>query len=312
MILAPTPAYMVNGEKSRTVCLYDGTVGYFSEEHLPYALSALGVLMLISFPPPLLLGFYQTSWFQKCLNCCQKKKQIIISFTNAFQGCFKNGTDGTHDCRFFAGIYFLLRIVIFSLYAFITNYYVLYFIFQMVLIVTCGLFIIFRPYKCDLFNLLDPLLLLLYINITSAAVQNMIATTLPKDPLANTIYLYVSLFIPMLYVFVYLGVWFVKRMRNLWRYRQPPQQLPQLNRRVMSHSDDQPSSIPFSPREVVIDDEDQFDQPYIMQGVIEPCVRHEEDTFEESVRESLEYISEGDTTPLTRTLSSPESSADWS
>ena len=33
---------------------------------------------------------------------------------DAFQGCYKNGTDGTRDYRYFAGLYHLLPYLVFS------------------------------------------------------------------------------------------------------------------------------------------------------------------------------------------------------
>lgn len=317
MILAPARLHLVTGKFLRNVFLYDGSVEYFTGEHLPYALAAIFVLVFISLPPPLLLLCYQTLWFQKCLNCCWKKKQIAVYFANAFQGCFKNGTNGTCDCRFFAAIYFLLRIIFFSIYAFIPDYYILYFSLQTVLIITCGLFIVFRPYKRDIFNIIDPLLLLLYINITSATVQNMVETSQHGGSLGYTIYLYISIFVPMLYVLVYLAVWLTRKVRGKARTHPQHCQLPPSPTALgITYSEDQPSSIPFSPRgnEVLIDpDDERFPHPYIFQRESNESVLLE-DSFEDSdmVHESLEYMSEGDTTPLTGTVSSLGSSGNRS
>ena len=42
----------------------------------------------------------------------------LHAFMDAFQGCYKDGTNGTRDCRYFAGLQLVLRLlfpVIFSL-----------------------------------------------------------------------------------------------------------------------------------------------------------------------------------------------------
>ena len=36
---------------------------------------------------------------------------------DAFQGCYKDGTDGTRDCRYFAAVYPLFRIALYFVYA---------------------------------------------------------------------------------------------------------------------------------------------------------------------------------------------------
>ena len=103
----------------------------------------LTVLMLV----------YPTRSFQKCLNCCGLRCLPLHIFMDAFQGCYKNGTDGTRDYRYFAGLYLLFRFLVFSNLLNIVIYDsknpVFFFAIFSFSFALC------RPYKNSCFNVVD-------------------------------------------------------------------------------------------------------------------------------------------------------------
>jgi len=73
---------------------------------------------------------------------------------DTFQGCYKDGTSGTCDCRYFAGLYFLIRISFSSIGLALTyNWHltILVIMFGIAVILVAG----FRPYKQTSYNVLD-------------------------------------------------------------------------------------------------------------------------------------------------------------
>ena len=54
----------------------------------------------------------QPKLFQKCLGCSGRRWLALHAIADVFQGCYKNGTNGTRGCQYFAGLYFVLRIVL--------------------------------------------------------------------------------------------------------------------------------------------------------------------------------------------------------
>jgi len=67
----------------------DATVGFFSDEHFPFAIIA--ILILVFVLPPLLLIFYPCKLFSRCFNCCHKRRwHALHTFVEAFQGCYKD------------------------------------------------------------------------------------------------------------------------------------------------------------------------------------------------------------------------------
>ena len=117
-ILIPTYLYNEHGNRFSSVYLYyDGTIEYFGKEHLPYALLALGMLLACFFTPLILLCLYPCRCFQRILNRCGLRCVTLHTFMDAFQGCYKDGTNGTRDCRCFTGVYILVRSVLTVMYA---------------------------------------------------------------------------------------------------------------------------------------------------------------------------------------------------
>ena len=122
---------------------------WFGVEHLPFAIPAIFVIFIFIFMPALFLFLYPMRIFQKCLGCCGRRLLVLHAFADVFQGCYKNGTNGTRDCRYFAGLYLVLRIVmLITLYGGFVGFYEPM-ISIVSLVITALLFLLFRPYKND-------------------------------------------------------------------------------------------------------------------------------------------------------------------
>ena len=101
----------INNTLIAVVSYWDGTTSKFGDK-----ISVLAVIMTTIFNllPMVLMFVYPTRTFQKCLNCCGLRCLPLHIFMDAFQGCYKNGTEGTRDYRYFAGIYLLFRFIVFE------------------------------------------------------------------------------------------------------------------------------------------------------------------------------------------------------
>ena len=112
-ILMPVQLYHINPNEdgSGWYVYCDASYQYFSKDHLPYAVMSITLFLVFGLCPLILLIVYPMSCFQKC--CCGANNYALRTFVDAFQGHYKDGTEpGTRDCRWFAGIYFLGRIMI--------------------------------------------------------------------------------------------------------------------------------------------------------------------------------------------------------
>ena len=111
IILQPVHIYSPDG--SLTTKVYtDPSFAYFGLDHLPYALTALLLMIVLIFVPLLFLFLYPLKSFQKFLNRRQWQCSTLHIFADTFQGCYKDGTNGTRDFRWFAGLHLLLRFIL--------------------------------------------------------------------------------------------------------------------------------------------------------------------------------------------------------
>ena len=92
----------------------DPNMGYFSTEHLPYAITSFTIFVLIIIPLPLLLTLYPIRTFRSLLFKCPIGTRTMATFhifVEKFYSCYRDGLDGGRDMRSFVCVHFLLRVV---------------------------------------------------------------------------------------------------------------------------------------------------------------------------------------------------------
>ena len=214
-LLIPTMLYTPDGTPIGLYLYYDANVRYFHGHHLPYALLALTVLTVFILLPLTLLTLYPCRLFQKCLMKCKLHNTTLISFVHTFQQYYKDGRNGTMDCRWFAGFYFVVRICMFLSYGLTLSeltYCLLITLFMSMAI----LLLIAEPYKREyaFFNILDFLVMLWQaIVITSIVFYN--ASTLKYKAFlkSSTIFLGIVSFMPSLCFVILLINWIYRRSK---------------------------------------------------------------------------------------------------
>ena len=106
VFLASMKLFISDGEH----LYYDPSIKYFSKEHLPYALLAIVVLTVFILFPLSLLLCYQFTVFHKCLRKCQLRGPTLDMYVHSFQQYYKDGSNGTRDCRWFAGFFLIVQL----------------------------------------------------------------------------------------------------------------------------------------------------------------------------------------------------------
>ena len=103
-VLYTTNVYNVNGTVSMVVLVYEPTMKSFSPQHLPYAIIAIALLVLLGFCPTLFLCLYSTRLFTRRFRLSPRKQLLLHTFADAFQYCYKDGMNGTYDFRFLSPV----------------------------------------------------------------------------------------------------------------------------------------------------------------------------------------------------------------
>ena len=185
---------------------YDASIPYFGREHLPFALLAIFVLFVFIVIPLIVLLLYPTKVFQKCLGCCRVRWHPLHAFADTFEGCYKNGTNGTRDYRYFAGFYLIFLIVMLTEVA-VTTYYI-WMIIILCPIIASLMFALLRPYKNDWFNILDSLLFAtLALSIFLVMYNKHVASTPQQIVALLTI-------VPLIYIVSFITIKLIKVCRS--------------------------------------------------------------------------------------------------
>lgn len=215
----------ISGNTVGHVLSFDTSVDFLGNKHAPFLAIAIFIILTFGAFPPLILTCYQFRTFQYCLEFCRLKTQGLQQFVEAFQGCYKDGTNGKVDCRFFAGLYFIFRIVILLVMAVSTSFPSG---FMMVIVSTTTflvLFAIFRPYKKTIHNTVDALFLFLLTTVTT--IQSYTYSQLQQTLKISKIFMlyYSLLYIPLIYIIAFVVTWLYKQWKR--RHNQIHTPIPQ-------------------------------------------------------------------------------------
>lgn len=220
ILITATPLLDDVGSPISTVLYYDGTIPFMGPDHIPYVIVSFFVLATFVALPPIVLSVPSLIHLTKKLYKKVHHKDLDLpaffnpgptldQFLNAFHGCYKDGTGGSADnnidCRWFAGLYFVLRLVIFLVFAFTSNWFLQYVIQQLVCIVALLFFVLLRPYKNQLFNIVDACIFANLTAIATLSMYNFHFTTIGNDlSLWPFIIQYILIFLPLLYMVIYV------------------------------------------------------------------------------------------------------------
>ena len=138
----------------------DPHIHYFSPGHLPYVVPAITIIVTLGVLLPLFLILYPTRFGSRYFG-----GRVVKTFIEAFQGSYKDGTNGTRDYRAVSTLYLVCRVVIWTFnLGFVKNLPSspgIYLILSALCMLGVAFFGFARPYKSSTHNLLDVLILTL-------------------------------------------------------------------------------------------------------------------------------------------------------
>ena len=141
------------GDKLWFRLYYDASCTIFHPCHYPYAFLAIVVSIIFIVLPSLFIFLHPYKIFNRCRNFQCRLLQVANEVAKVFQQSFKDGTENTLDCRWFAGIYLLIRVVIAASVTWRTS--------QQIQVISAfvGLMLvaIFQPHTKTRYNIIDSL-----------------------------------------------------------------------------------------------------------------------------------------------------------
>ena len=213
-LLMPTIVYKLGSNKTSLALYYSGDVQYFGKGHLPYAILALFVFLTFNIFPMVAMFLYQFRWFQNILFYLPIKRHILDTFMDAFQGCYKNGTEpGTRDCRWFSALHLLIRVLAFLIFA--SSPTAVFFIFLTMLhLIFIIVLVIVQPYKPNFshYMLINvTLFLLLALFLIAIVGVNVAAIKDPRFILTCVVLVLLITMVILLYISLHTLQWIFAR-----------------------------------------------------------------------------------------------------
>ena len=159
----------------KSVLFFDGDIEYMSKDHLKYVIPAIICLIVIILPPPIILlsepllvrvsGVLsiRRNAFTYTLHRLRMK---LKPFLDSFQGCFKD------NCRCFAGLFFLYRILILLPMTFSESIDLYYINASIILFMVLLLHSLVRLFESKWHNYLDLFLLINLLLLNSLTTSN--------------------------------------------------------------------------------------------------------------------------------------------
>ena len=197
-ILMPVQVYNASGIVVGVYTYYNGSLEYFGRDHLPYAFLAIFMFVTFNLAPFLLLCLYPCRCFQSCLNCCRLNSQVLRTFMDAFQGCYKFEP---YDCRYFSGFYLFLRVAVLAVFLFTESTYVV--IFGGLVVLLAIVFpLILKPYAQSTYNTNDVVLIISFVLFCFGTTASAVFSFNHKFIPFSCIILAIGLFYPAIYASV--------------------------------------------------------------------------------------------------------------
>ena len=234
-LLTPTPLMNVSGHRVVNVMYIDGDIEFGSTESAPYIILAVTFFIIFGVIPPFLLvlpsilNALSRLTHNRLLHRLQPSGKLL-EFLEVFHGCYKDGTNDTFDCRWFASLYFCFRIVALVIST-ASNTWLQQYCLQTLFFLVCAfMFAAFRPYKREWINVIDSGFFLILTAVTALSSYNLslARTGSPLSSLAYGLQCFLIL-IPLVYcTLCVIGFFFLGQVQNFIEQRREEKRLRRL------------------------------------------------------------------------------------
>ena len=186
---------------------YDGTMETFKGQHIPYAVLGVLVVLFCNILPLILILFYSFRRTHAILNCLPLSiRTMLFPFMDNILACYKDGTNGTRNCRYFGVVYPIAFIAVLSGYA-LTRSLLMEVVNAFVCIVIGMLVAVIQPYKAKVYNIVDTVLILSVGLGFVAGMTLWIATFVdPLNKVVAVVITNIASILPLLYITGYMAL----------------------------------------------------------------------------------------------------------
>ena len=185
---------------------FDGAMELFRGKHIPYAVVGICIFVFCNIVPLILLLVYSFPRAQVILNIIPKCVQAVLyPFMDNILSCYKDGTNGTRNCRYFAVVYHVALLAFIGCMLWSKNVFIIG-VNTSVCIITGMLVAVIQPYKSTIYNTVDIILILSVGLCFAGAMSSFISyVDAPNQKIEGAVMAIFPLTIPFFYIVGYLG-----------------------------------------------------------------------------------------------------------
>ena len=221
-ILTPVTLRGKNETENKTVPLFLGDSEYFGPDHLPYAIPAVFVFIVVIIPPPCIFMlepvltklFSWNCWNIKVTYHYTKIRMSFMPFLDSFQGCFKD------KYRFFAGLYFAYRAAV-TATIFSQSVFSCYVSLEVILFLIVIIHVTLRPHKKPWHNTIEFVILINLLFVNTATLFNLAITQGKVDSSKYAIIMVwlqiLAMSLPIIYLAVYTTIAAYRNVKQFCR-----------------------------------------------------------------------------------------------
>ena len=181
------------------------------KEHLPFAVLGITVFILCNVLPLLVILVYSIPTAQILLRYFPVSlHNALYPFMDSILGCYKDGTNNTRNCRPFGVVYYVVRLLIWTIAMW--NQSADVFSVIALFIGICGIAVaIIQPYKSATYNTVDTILILsLGLSMTSISTYPTAFLMNTSDELLAVIASIIFMLVPLFYIVGYV-TWKIRK-----------------------------------------------------------------------------------------------------
>ena len=185
---------------------FDGTMELFRGKHIPYAVVGIFIFIVCNVVPLILMLLYTFPRAHMILNRLPTSVQVTLyPFMDNILSCYKDGTNGTKNCRYFGVVYHVALLAYIGCMTWAESTF-FFGVNTSVCIITGMLVAVIQPYKSKVYNTVDIILILsiglCFAGLMAAFIAYIDAPTVKTEGAVMTV---LPFTIPSFYMVGYLG-----------------------------------------------------------------------------------------------------------
>ena len=204
-LLISTPVWANKNNTYSWHVYFDGSMQSLRGSHIPFAVGAITVTVLCNILPLVLMLLYSFPRGQIVLRIIPGSVQrAMYPFVDNILACYKDGTNGTRNCRYFALIYYFALIG--SLISSLTGRNAVVLGWNAYVCILAGMLVaVIQPYKSNVYNRVDTVLILSVGLWFAGAMSYVISSSEAPFEIEKSLALFLApLFVPQLYITGYI------------------------------------------------------------------------------------------------------------